>query len=71
MDGQHSSSIQITTATSVCAVVDLFRTGKLPTKGFLRQEDVSLRDFLDNQFGTPYRNATKVHSPVATDLPII
>ncbi len=71
MDGQHSSSIQITTATSVCAVLDLFRVGKLPTRGFVRQEDVGLQDFLNNQFGAPYRTATKVHSPVATDLPLM
>jgi saccharopine dehydrogenase-like NADP-dependent oxidoreductase len=71
MDGQHSSSIQITTATSVCAVLDLFRLGKLPTRGFVRQEDVGLQDFLDNQFGAPYRTATEVHSPVATDLPLM
>jgi len=71
MDGQHSSSIQITTATSVCAVLDLFRLGKLPTRGFVRQEDVGLQDFLDNQFGAPYRTATQVHSPVATDLPLM
>jgi len=71
MDGQHSSSIQITTATSVCAVLDLFRLGKLPTRGFVRQEDVGLQDFLDNQFGAPYRTAMQVHSPVATDLPLM
>jgi saccharopine dehydrogenase-like NADP-dependent oxidoreductase len=48
------SAIQITTAAGVCAVVDLFRQGQLPTKGFVRQEQVSLPDFLANPFGRPY-----------------
>ena len=49
-----ASSIQITTATSMCAVVDLHRLGKLPSKGFVRQEDVVLADFMENEFGEPY-----------------
>src|SRR5690606_3746911 len=34
--GLTSSSIQITTATSLCAVVDLWRDGKIPNQGFVR-----------------------------------
>jgi len=48
------SAIQITTGASVCAVMDLQRTGKLPTRGFVRQEEIALGDFLGNRFGRYY-----------------
>jgi saccharopine dehydrogenase-like NADP-dependent oxidoreductase len=48
------AAIQITTAAALCTVVDLQREGKLPGKGFLKQEDVSLVDFLENRFGKCY-----------------
>lgn len=60
-----ASSIQITTATSICAVVDLHRSGRLPNTGFVRQEDVPLDEFLANRFGEPYRTATELHVPIA------
>src|SRR3954469_14987017 len=44
--GESCSAIQITTAASLCAVVDLHAQGKLPRQGFVRQEQVSLDDFL-------------------------
>jgi saccharopine dehydrogenase-like NADP-dependent oxidoreductase len=52
--GGAYSAIQITTAGSLCAVLDLHTKGKLPTKGFLRQEQVRLDDFLANRFGKCY-----------------
>jgi saccharopine dehydrogenase-like NADP-dependent oxidoreductase len=52
--GQAASAIQITTAASICAVVDLHAQGKLPNKGFVRQEQVELSDFLANRFGKAY-----------------
>lgn len=67
INGLPASSIQITTATSVCAVVDLWREGKLPEQGFVRQEDVKLKDFLANRFGAPYDNATQVRAPIASE----
>ena len=48
------SAIQITTAAGICAMVDLMRAGKLRPKGFVRQEDASLSDFLANRFGRAY-----------------
>jgi saccharopine dehydrogenase-like NADP-dependent oxidoreductase len=48
--GLDLAAIQITTAASLCAVLDLQREGKLPRKGFVKQEDVSLADFLENRF---------------------
>ncbi len=54
--GRHElAAIQITTAAALCAVVDLQREGKLPSKGFVKQEDVPLSDFLENRFGRHYR----------------
>lgn len=55
--GAPMTAIQITTASGVCAVVDLFFEGKLPQAGFLRQEDVRLDDFLANRFGRAYEAA--------------
>jgi saccharopine dehydrogenase-like NADP-dependent oxidoreductase len=52
--GERWSAIQITTASGVCAVLDLHVAGKLPRKGFVRQEDVALPDFLANRFGKAY-----------------
>jgi saccharopine dehydrogenase-like NADP-dependent oxidoreductase len=52
--GEMKSAIQITTAGAICAVLDLLADGKLPTKGFIRQEDIPLADFLANRFGRFY-----------------
>jgi len=51
------SAIQITTAAGICAMTDLLVEGKLPQKGFVRQEDASLEDFLHNRFGRYYATA--------------
>jgi saccharopine dehydrogenase-like NADP-dependent oxidoreductase len=56
------SAIQITTAAGICAAVDLFREGKLPQKGFIRQEEVALPDFLANRFGKAYQQSRQVES---------
>ena len=52
--GERWSAIQITTAGSLCAVLDLFLTKRLPESGFVRQEQVNLNDFLANRFGKCY-----------------
>ena len=56
------SAIQITTAAGVCAAVDLFREGRLPARGFIRQEQVELPDFLANRFGAAYQQSRQVES---------
>jgi len=56
------SAIQITTAAGICAAVDLFRTGKLPKQGFIRQEEVALPDFLANRFGIAYEQSRRIES---------
>lgn len=52
--GRMLSAIQITTAGSLCAVLDLLAAAQLPTKGFVRQEEIGLADFLGNRFGRVY-----------------
>lgn len=52
--GDRWSAIQITTAGSLCAVIDLFFAGKLPERGFVRQEQVDFNEFLANRFGKCY-----------------
>ncbi|MEM6659126.1 MAG: saccharopine dehydrogenase NADP-binding domain-containing protein [Pseudomonadota bacterium] len=55
INGQVWSAIQVTTAAGVLGVVDLMRTGVLPSTGFIRQEQVKLSDFLNTEFGRLYR----------------
>jgi saccharopine dehydrogenase-like NADP-dependent oxidoreductase len=52
--GKLRSGIQVTTAGSACAMVDLLAQGRLPQRGFVRQEDVALDEFLGNRFGSVY-----------------
>jgi saccharopine dehydrogenase-like NADP-dependent oxidoreductase len=49
--GRTLSAIQITTAAAICTVLDLLATHQLPQSGFLRQEDIPLKAFLENRFG--------------------
>ena len=56
------SAIQITTAAGICAALDLFREGRLPASGFIRQEQVVLADFLANRFGRAYQQSRQVES---------
>ena len=48
------NGIQTTTASAACAMVDLHREGKLPAKGFVRQEQAAYDDFVANRFGKIY-----------------
>lgn len=52
--GSTHSAIQITTASALCAMLDLLREGVLPQRGFVRQEDLALDRFLANRFGAVY-----------------
>jgi len=61
-EAQPLSAIQITTAAGICAAVDLFREGKLPASGFIRQEQVELPAFLANRFGSAYQQSRQVES---------
>jgi saccharopine dehydrogenase-like NADP-dependent oxidoreductase len=61
-EANPQSAIQITTAAGMCAAVDLFREGKLPRSGFIRQEQIALPDFLANRFGMAYQQSRQVES---------
>jgi saccharopine dehydrogenase-like NADP-dependent oxidoreductase len=52
--GRLMSAIQITTACGICAMADLLVEGRLPQKGFVRQEDAKFSDFMANRFGKYY-----------------
>ncbi len=52
--GTMRGAIQITTASSLCAVVDLLAAGKIPQQGLVLQEDINYDDFIGNRFGQYY-----------------
>jgi saccharopine dehydrogenase-like NADP-dependent oxidoreductase len=52
--GTARTAIQVTTAAGICAMLDLHSQGRLPQRGFCRQEDVGLDVFLANRFGRLY-----------------
>jgi saccharopine dehydrogenase-like NADP-dependent oxidoreductase len=57
IEGEAWSAIQLTTASGICTVVDLYFEGKLSGTGLVRQEQVKLTDFLKNRFGQLYRGS--------------
>jgi saccharopine dehydrogenase-like NADP-dependent oxidoreductase len=57
--GEPWSAIQIATAGSLCAVLDLHRERALPDRGFVRQEEVGLGAFLANRFGRCFEQAPR------------
>ena len=67
--GRPLSAIQITTASSICAVLDLLAQGGLPTKGFVRQEEIDLAAFLGNRFGQAYVQAERRAPSVSPGQP--
>ncbi len=52
--GIERTAIAWTTASSVVAVIEMVRDGKLPQQGFLKQEDIPLAAFLDTSTGASY-----------------
>lgn len=59
----HVNAIQLTTAAGICTALDLVATGVLPQAGFVRQEAMPLKAFLDNRFGRHY-----THHPLQETL---
>ncbi len=55
--GRSFSAIQLTTASSFCAMLDLHVNGHLPKQGFVKQEDVPMSIFLKNRFGVCYHSS--------------
>lgn len=62
--GVEASAIQVTTAASICAVLDMLHNGSIPDSGFIRQEQIGLQEFLNNRFGQYYDGST--HSKLQT-----
>jgi len=52
--GGMRRTIAWTTAASICAVVELVRNGVLPSRGFIKQEQIRLDDFLATRNGRLY-----------------
>lgn len=52
-------AIQLTTAAGCVAMVELFLAGKLPQRGFVRQEDAKLADFLSTRAGSRLTNESR------------
>lgn len=52
--GLHWSSIQISTASGICAIVDLLLKDTNPPRGLVLQENFRLKDVLANRFGQYY-----------------
>lgn len=51
INGRPWSAIKLTTSAGVCAGLDLLAQGKLPGRGYIRQEDIPFQDFIRNRFG--------------------
>tara|TARA_B100001059_G_C17716587_1_gene518326 strand:+ start:14 stop:1021 length:1008 start_codon:yes stop_codon:yes gene_type:complete len=49
------SAIQLTTASGACSALKMFLDGKISSKGFIKQESLSWKDFVDNKFGSVYK----------------
>jgi len=60
--GTHlgGSALQISTAASLCTVVDMLRLGQITDRGFVRQETIDFDTFMKNRFAEPYRSARLV-----------
>jgi saccharopine dehydrogenase (NAD+, L-lysine-forming) len=62
--GKMRPAILWTTATSIAAVVELAGTGKLPARGFVKQEEIPLPAFLSTTHGKLFAK----HCPKLTSL---
>lgn len=56
IDGEEFRAISWTTAASVCSTIELVHHKKTTTKGYLKQEDINLEDFLSTSYGQYYKN---------------
>ena len=52
--GKQRTAIAWTTAASVVSIIEMVRDGTLPGQGFLKQEDIPLKDFLKTPTGSLY-----------------
>lgn len=59
--GRSRTAIAWTTSASVVAVIEMVRNGSLPSRGFLKQEEISLDAFLATRTGSLYRSDRPRH----------
>lgn len=52
--GKLRTAIAWTTASSVAAIIEMVRDGTLPQAGFLKQEEIPLKEFLKTKNGSRY-----------------
>ncbi|TXH22829.1 MAG: saccharopine dehydrogenase family protein [Chitinophagaceae bacterium] len=52
---KHFTAIQLTTASSACAVIDMHVNQQLPHQGFIKQEDVDYDNYIQNPFSKCYQ----------------
>lgn len=64
INGKTWSAIQLTTATSICTAVDMVMKNPGKYKGFVKQEQFSLDEFLANRFGQYYAGDREEKKPV-------
>jgi len=64
---ENWSAIQITTAAGICAVLDMHVAGELPSKGFVKQEQVDFKRFLANRFGKHYQSRAATRFSTAAE----
>jgi saccharopine dehydrogenase-like NADP-dependent oxidoreductase len=60
IDGRSWRAISWTTAASAVAVVELVSEGRLPSKGFIQQEDIALDDLLTTRSGARFAELGQV-----------
>jgi saccharopine dehydrogenase-like NADP-dependent oxidoreductase len=60
LGGIFWSAIQVSTASSICAIVDIILSSEKEYSGFVMQEVIPLETFLENSFSEHYREVTHV-----------
>ena len=59
INDEHWGAIQITTASGLCTLLDLYFENKLPDHGYVKQEQVCFDDFMNNRFAACFHQSTK------------
>lgn len=67
INGTNWTAIQLTTATSLCAVLDMVMKNPSKYRGFVKQEQFSLDDLLLNRFGQYYAGICTDKSAIACE----
>ncbi|HSV46439.1 MAG TPA: saccharopine dehydrogenase C-terminal domain-containing protein [Ramlibacter sp.] len=63
--GKARTAIELTTAAGVVGVFQMLQEGKLPSRGFVGQEQASLEDFLSTRVGHYYKGLGVAARPAA------